>query len=165
MASPPPPGIYVPVSTFFSPSIPTSLHLPGLNLPLQSKYTLHLAGSGIRGLVIAGSTGEAVHLTRSERKTLISSTRQTLTEAGFKDYPIIAGVAGDSLEDAVGQLVEAEEAGAQWGMVLVPNYFAAAGRNENYQKGLVEWFTKVAGASPIPILMFVSPIHESLVSS
>ncbi|RPB26665.1 aldolase [Terfezia boudieri ATCC MYA-4762] len=167
MACPLPPGIYVPVPTFFSPSIPTSkpsLRLPGLNLPLQSKHTLHLARSGIRGLVLAGSTGEAVHLTRSERKSLISSTRQTLAEAGFEGYPIIAGVAVDSVEDAVGQLVEAQEAGAQWGMVLVPSYFAAAGRNGNYQKGLVEWFTRVADASPIPILIYNYPSVTNNVS-
>jgi len=164
-----PPGIYAPVPTFFSPAIATttSLGLPGLNLRLQSEHALHLARSGVRGLVLAGSTGEAVHLTRSERKTLISSTRQTLTEHGFEGYLIIAGVAGDSVEDAVGQLVEAAEAGAQWGMVLVPNYFAAAGRNGNYQEGLVKWFTTVADASPIPILMLPptpEPLHISFLA-
>ncbi|KAF8416840.1 dihydrodipicolinate synthetase family protein [Tirmania nivea] len=168
MASPPPPGIYVPAPTFFSRSIPASptaaLHLPGLNPALQAQHTLHLARSGVRGLVLAGSTGEAALLTRAERKALISTTRQTLAEAGFHGYPIIAGVAGDSAQDAVGQLVEAAEAGAQWGMVLVPNYFAAAGRNPNYQQGLVEWFSCVADASPIPILIYHYPTVSNNVS-
>lgn len=153
MALPPPPGIYVPVPTFFHPlTSPTPL---ALNLPLQAAHSLHLARSGIRGLVVAGSTGEAVHLTQSERYNLISSTREALTKGGFPEYPLIAGVASDSVQDALAELKNAKEAGAQFGMVLVPNYFASAGKNRNLQEGIIRWFKDVADKSPIPILMFV----------
>lgn len=153
MAAPPPPGIYVPVPTFFQHH-PSSL--PTLNPRAQALHTLHLARSGIKGLVLAGSTGEAVHLTRAERKSLIAATREVLTKGGYtSDYPLIAGVASDCVADAVEQLRDAREAGAQFGMVLVPCYFAGAGRNRGYQEGIREWFARVADESPIPILMYV----------
>ncbi|KAF8469497.1 hypothetical protein BDZ91DRAFT_694253 [Kalaharituber pfeilii] len=159
MESPPPPGIYVPVPTFFAPSIPTAhSSIPGVNLKLQSAHALHLARSGVKGLVLAGSTGEAVHLTRLERMTLIASTRKTLMDAGIpRDYPLIAGAASDSVEETVELLQDSADAGAQWGMVLVPNYFAGAGKGRNMQEGIVRWFKAVADASPVSILIYHYP--------
>jgi 2-keto-3-deoxy-L-rhamnonate aldolase len=96
-----------------------------------------------------GSTGEAIHLSREERFQLISGVREGLTEAGFLDYPIMAGVLTNSVDEALEWLADAKRAGAQWGLVLAPGYFGAAANQENLQ----EWYTLVADSSPIPILM------------
>jgi 2-keto-3-deoxy-L-rhamnonate aldolase len=98
-----------------------------------------------------GSTGEAIHLSRAERFELISGVRKGLTDAGFPDYPIIAGVLTNSVDDALEWLDDAMKAGAQWGLVLAPGYFGQAANQDN----LREWYTLVADASPIPILMYV----------
>jgi 2-keto-3-deoxy-L-rhamnonate aldolase len=153
-SSPPPPGIYVPVPTFFlSPSThtPTATSVaPPLDLPTQAQHAIHLAKCGIKGLVLLGSTGEAIGLTNSERTAVISHVRQELTKAGFKDYPLIAGTATQSIEETVTQLKEAKKAGAQWGLVLAPGYFAPVVS----QTGLVSWYESIAGLSPIPIMMY-----------
>lgn len=99
--------------------------------------------------MILGSTGEAVHLTNKERFDILSSQRKTLEEAGFKDYPIIAGTAAQNIEEVVEQLKSAKEAGSQWGLCLVPGYFAGA----STQEGIIRWFTAVADQSPIPVMM------------
>ena len=99
--------------------------------------------------VVLGSTGEAVHIHPRDRKTVLSSIRQGLEKEGFKDYPIVAGTATNSVEETVEQLIDAKEAGAQWGMVLAPGYNAAVAG----QEGIKLWFNAVADASPIPILM------------
>lgn len=151
--SPPPRGIYVPVPTFFTTPKPSS-EAKTLNLPLQARHTLFLASAKVAGLVLAGSTGELPHLTRKERIDLVRSTRQTLTDAGHSaSFSLIVGIACDNPNEAVAQLKEIAEAGAGWGMVLVPNYFASAGRGTNMQHGLIQWFQSVADQSPIPILM------------
>jgi dihydrodipicolinate synthase/N-acetylneuraminate lyase len=123
-----------------------------LDLETQTKHSLFLVKGGVRGLVILGSTGEAIHLTNKERNELISSQRKELDNAGFKDRPIIAGTATQNIEETLIQLEDAKKAGAEYGMVLTPGYFASAAS----QQGIAKWFEAVADKSPIPIMMYVS---------
>jgi 2-keto-3-deoxy-L-rhamnonate aldolase len=146
-SAPPPRGVYVPVPTFFTQS--TSSSTPKLDTTTQISHALQLAKSGVTGLVLLGSSGEAIHLSSTERKYLISSVAQGLMKDGYTDFPLVAGVLTNSTEDAVQQLVEAQEAGARWGMVLAPGYFGAVVK----QSEIVAWYTEVADASPIPILL------------
>lgn len=152
-AKPPPHGIYVPVPTFFVSQSASNYNssTPPLDLTTQAKHAIHLAKCGIRGLVVLGSTGEAIMITDSERKTLLKHLRVELERAGFKDYPIIAGTATQSIADTVQVLKESKEAGSQWGLVLAPGYFAPMVSKQ----GLVEWYSAIADQSPLPVMMYV----------
>lgn len=146
----PPDGIFVPSPTFYRPhSDSPDSHHPAVDVAAQTAHSVHLARSGITGLVLLGSTGEAIHLTRQERFDLISGVRKGLEDAGFQDYPIMAGVLCNSTHESLEWLEDAKKAGAQWGLVLAPGYFGPAGS----QKGLVEWYNIVADNSPLPVLM------------
>lgn len=151
VSQPPPAGVYVPVPTFFVSK--KAANYNSVSAPVdpetQAAHSLHLARSGIRGLVVLGSTGEAVHLSNKERVEVLSGVKKALDGAGFKDYPIIAGTASQNIEEVVEQLKEAKGAGAQWGLCLTPGYFAGASTEE----GIIQWFTAVADQSPIPVLM------------
>jgi len=155
VSSPPPAGVYVPVPTFFVGKSASNYNPinPPPDLKTQAAHSIHLAKSGITGLVILGSTGEAIHLTNKERFEILSSNRKELEAAGFKDYPIIAGTATQDIEGTITQLKEAKEAGAQWGLVLVPGYFSGA----STQEGIILWYKAIADASPIPILIYHYP--------
>lgn len=161
----PPEGVFVPVrefslvrtcyklqltnpATFFKAPSSSSIQAE-IDVETQVKHSVHLAKNGIRGLVLLGSTGEAIHMSRQERFDLIAGVRKGLTEAGFPDYPIMAGVLINSVDEAIEWLEDFKKAGAQWGLVLVPGYFGAAASQENLQ----EWWTLVADKSPIPILL------------
>jgi 2-keto-3-deoxy-L-rhamnonate aldolase len=149
----PPPGVFVPVPTFFKPF---SARAAGeieaaVDIETQVAHSVFLAKAGITGLVLLGSTGEAVHLSAAERKALVAGVRQGLDKAGFPDYPIQAGVLTNGIDETLEWLRDYKEAGAQWGLVLVPGYFGPAVTQENIQ----EWFTAVADKSPLPILMYV----------
>ncbi|KAI9746055.1 MAG: hypothetical protein M1818_000736 [Claussenomyces sp. TS43310] len=151
---PPPVGAYVPVPTFFTPRAKSgSSRQTAVDVATQVQHSVHLAANGIRGLVLLGSTGEAIHLSSSERRALVSGVRKGLTEAGFPDYPIMAGVLTNSVDDALEQLQDAKESGAQWGLVLVPGYFGPAVTQQNIK----EWYTEVADGSPLPVLMYHYP--------
>ena len=154
MATPPPGGVYVPVPTFFVSRKAANYNPTAapLDIPTQVAHSIHLAKSGITGLVVLGSTGEAVHLTNKERFAILSGIRKELGNAGFKDYPIIAGTAAQNIEEVVDQLKSAKDAGSQWGLCLVPGYFAGA----TTQEGIIQWFRAVADQSPIPIMMYDS---------
>jgi 2-keto-3-deoxy-L-rhamnonate aldolase len=99
--------------------------------------------------VLLGSTGEAVHLSDHERSQIISSLRHALNDAGYKDYPLVAGTATQNVAQTVALLRDARDAGAQWGMVLAPGYFATVVS----QDGIAAWFEAVADQSVLPILV------------
>ncbi|KAI1121379.1 dihydrodipicolinate synthase [Nemania abortiva] len=155
MVAIPPLGIYVPVPTFFvgkQAATYNAIAAP-LDIDTQIAHSLYLARAGIKGLVILGSTGEAVHLTNKERFEVLSGVRAAFEAAGFKEYPILAGTATQNIEETVDQLRAAKDAGAQWGMCLAPGYFAGA----STQEGIIRWFTAVADQSPIPVLIYHYP--------
>ena len=114
-AAVPPDGVFVPVPTFFKPASKSSLQ-PAIDVETQVAHSVHLAKCGITGLVLLGSTGEAIHLSRTERYELVAGVRRGLEEAGFKDYPIMAGVLINSLDEALEWLGDFQKAGAQWGI-------------------------------------------------
>ena len=156
----PPKGIFVPSPTFFralsSPATTSSStpYQPAVDIETQVSHSIYLARAGITGLVLLGSTGEATHLSAAERSALVSAVRSGLTDAGFPDYPLMAGVlTSGGIEETLQWLEDYAKAGAQWGLVLAPGYFGAAVG----QEGLVEWYTAVAERSPIPVLVYNYP--------
>lgn len=139
----------MPVPTFFQDKAEAGSLQPAVDLATQVAHSIHLAESGITGLVLLGSTGEAIHMSRMERTSLIAAVRQGLDEAGYENYPIMAGVLVNSIDETLEWLRDAKVAGAQWGLVLAPGYFGAAASQDN----LVEWFSIVANNSAVPILL------------
>ncbi|KAH8148256.1 uncharacterized protein LAJ45_07708 [Morchella importuna] len=146
MPSIPTPGVWVPVPTFFTPA-------GALDTATQAAHSLHLARNGIAGIVLLGSTGEAVHLSRAERSEMISAVRAALNKNGFEGYPLMAGTMAGTVDETVELLVEAGEAGAQFGLVLAPGYFAGQVSQANVEA----WYSAVADASPLPILIYHYP--------
>jgi len=158
----PPDGVYVPAPTFFKERPEPPALQPAVDVDTQIAHSVHLAKSGVTGLVLLGSTGEAVHMSAPERFDLIAGVRRGLDAAGFPDYPIMAGVLVNSIDETLEWLRESHKAGAQWGLVLAPGYFGAAASQEN----IAEWYTIVADQSPIPILIYNYPgVTNNLVVS
>ncbi|PSR84022.1 hypothetical protein BD289DRAFT_474522 [Coniella lustricola] len=152
-ASIPPTGVYVPVPTFFqSPSSSPGLQ-PAINVKAQVEHSIFLAKNGIRGLVLMGSTGVAVHLSKAERYEMVAGVREGLNNAGFEQYPIMAGVLTNGIDETLEWLADYKEAGAQWGLVLAPGYFGSSSNQENIKA----WYTVIADNSPIPILIYNYP--------
>ena len=149
MTSSPPTGVFVPVPTFFKPQSECSSLQPDVDVQAQIDHSVFLAKNGVRGLVLLGSTGEAIHMSRQERIDLVSGVRKGLDKAGFKDYPIMAGTLINSVDETLEWLEDFKNAGAQWGLVLAPGYFGAAAS----QEGIREWYTIVADKSSLPVLM------------
>ncbi|PNS17337.1 L-threo-3-deoxy-hexylosonate aldolase [Sphaceloma murrayae] len=151
----PPSGIYVPVPTFFARTSASDYNAtsPPLDLETQTAHSLFLLRGGVRGLVILGSTGEAIHITPSERSSLLSSQRSELDKAGFSDRPIIAGTATQNILETIAQIAADKEAGAEYAMVLSPGYFASAAS----QEGIAKWFEAVADEAVLPVMIYHYP--------
>ena len=102
--------------------------------------------------LLAGSMGEAHHLSHSERVTLIKAARQALDEAGLTTVPIIAGTGAGSTRETIELCKEAAEAGADYCIVIASGYFA--GVLANNRKALKAFWTEVAAKSPIPVIIY-----------
>lgn len=83
----------------------------------------------------------------------MSGVRKELEEQGFKNYPLLAGTASQSIAETLQHLQESKEAGADYGLCLAPGYFAGAVS----QDGICKWFEAVAGRSLLPILVYHYP--------
>lgn len=117
MASPAPPrGVYAPILTFFHED-------ESLDLEAFRVHVTRLAEAGVAGLVVQGSNGEAVHLLHHERKELISATAAVLKEKGKPGAVVIAGCGAQSTRETIQLCQEAQEAGADYALVLSPSYW------------------------------------------
>lgn len=119
MPSAPPRGVYAPVTVFFHED--SSLDTAALRT-----HIIRLGKSGLKGLVISGSNGEAVHLSRQERIDVIRLARATLDGEGLESTTIIAGCGTHSTKETVQLCKDAAGAGAAIALVLPPNYWAGA---------------------------------------
>ena len=112
---------------------------------------MFLAKAGIKPL-LAGSMGEGLHLSHSERIDLIRAAREALDDAGFTGVPVIIGTGAGSTRETIQLSKEAAEAGADYVIVITPGYFA--GVLAGNKKALKAFFTEVAEKSPVPVIVY-----------
>ncbi|KAL6792565.1 hypothetical protein GGI42DRAFT_346331 [Trichoderma sp. SZMC 28013] len=143
-----PPGIHVPSLTWFGND-----HSQEIDWNLQERHLNFVITSGLHGVVIAGTNGEAVTLTQDEKIKLITTTRRIATQAGRPDITITVGCSGQCTRDVIAETKAAKEAGADFALVLVPSYFHFAMNKDS----IVAFFEEAADASPLPILIYNYP--------
>ncbi|KAJ5208975.1 hypothetical protein N7449_003354 [Penicillium cf. viridicatum] len=142
------PGVYAPTMTFFD------AQTEELDIASIRRHAVRLAKAGLVGLVTMGSNGEAVHLSREERKTVTRETRSALDEAGFSNVPVIAGASENSIRGTIDLCKEVAASGGEYVLIVPPSYYRAAVGND---ETLYEYFTAVADGSPVPIILYNYP--------
>ena len=140
-------GISVPAVAFFHPDT------EDVDVETVEKHVVRLARAGVSSITTQGSNGEAVHLSRSERNLITSTTRKALDDAGFNHVPIIVGCGSQSTRETIELCYEALAAGGDYALVLPPSYYKAS----YTQQSFIDYFEDVASASPIPILIYNYP--------
>lgn len=108
----------------------------------------HLA-AGLRGVLVAGSTGEAALLDEDERARLIQVARAELPAGAV----LLAGTGAESTRAVIARNLVAAERGADAVLVVAPHYYGAAMTNE----ALLEHYTRVADESPVPVMIYTIP--------
>ena len=102
---------------------------------------------GSNGLVIAGTTGEAATLTRSEHIELIGRA----VEIADGRLPIIAGTGSNSTAQTIDLSCAVADTGINAYLVVVPYY------NKPVQEGIYQHFMAVADAVEKPVMMYNVP--------
>ncbi|KAI8957154.1 dihydrodipicolinate synthase [Daldinia sp. FL1419] len=143
------PGVYVPTLCFFDPET------EDVDINTIARHAVRLAEAGVAGLATQGSNGEAVHLTHAERQLVTLATRKALNDAGFSHIPVIVGCGAQSTRETIQYCREAWEAGGDYALVLPPSYYAPLFAPSS--RTIEQYFTTVADASPIPLIIYNFP--------
>lgn len=89
-----------------------------LDAAATAEHAARLVTLGVRGVIVAGSTGEAAALEPDERRRLIEATR--LTIPATSGVPIVAGTGAPSRRQAAELTRQARDAGADAVIALSP---------------------------------------------
>lgn len=107
----------------------------------------HVIEGGVEYLVVLGTTAESATLSQDEKELVISTIVQT--NAGR--LPLVLGVGGNNTLKVVEELKTRDFSPFQAILSVSPYY------NKPTQEGIYQHFKMVAGASPIPVIVYNVP--------
>ncbi|GAN05093.1 dihydrodipicolinate synthetase [Mucor ambiguus] len=138
-------GVFVPVPTFFKEN-------EDLDLEAFDKHIEYLSNSGIAGIVVLGSMGEAVNLSDEERVQVIQQCSDSVQKYN-RTLKIIAGTSSQSARNTITYTKQAAEAGAGFVLVLPPSFYKGSMDHD----ALYQFYTTVADHSPLPVVIYNYP--------
>lgn len=144
-ATPLPEGVYCPVLTLYK-----NTRLQEIDLDTMYLHCQYLVRTGQHGLVYLGTNGELALLDREERKQIVAMARKAVTDLGLPNYPLVAGISAQGTKETIACAREAKEAGASFGLLLPPSYWA---KNVS-EPAMLQYFRDVADESPLPIVIY-----------
>uniref|UniRef100_A0A8C6JCG8 4-hydroxy-2-oxoglutarate aldolase, mitochondrial n=2 Tax=Melopsittacus undulatus TaxID=13146 RepID=A0A8C6JCG8_MELUD len=140
-------GIFPPLATPFSPMQEVDYG--------RLEGNVHRYGSiPFRGLVVLGSNGEYPYLAPQERLEVVSCVRRALP----RDRLLLAGSGCESTQATIQMTLSMAEAGADVALVVTPCYY----RGAMTSAALVQHYTEVADASPIPVVLYSVPANTGM---
>ncbi len=118
-----------------------------IDVQALEKITEHCIQGGIDYLVVLGTTGESVTLSREE-KTLVM---RTVAKVNVGRVPLVVGIGGNNTQALIEEL-ELSELDEFDAILSVSPYY-----NRPTQEGIYQHFKAFAKASPLPIIMYNVP--------
>ncbi|MBB3122700.1 4-hydroxy-tetrahydrodipicolinate synthase [Mesoflavibacter sabulilitoris] len=103
--------------------------------------------NGTNYIVISGTTGESVTITKQEKKEII----KTVKEANANRLPLVLGIGGNNTA-AVIEEINATDLSDFAGILSVSPYYS-----KPTQEGMYQHFKAIAEACPIPIILYNVP--------
>ena len=128
------------------PPIPTPFRDGALDTAALAANCERWMATGLRGLVVLGSNGEAPLLDDDESDRVIAAARERVPAGRL----LIAGVARESTVGTVRAASRAAALGADAVLVRTPSFFRTLLTGE----ALARHYTAVADAAPVPVLLY-----------
>ena len=135
-------GIFPPITTPFYPDGKLYFRKLEHNVARYSK-------TPVSGIVVLGSTGEAVLLSDEERREVLKCAR----EAAGANKVLIAGTGCESADETLRLTEYAAELGYDIAMVRTPSYYRAQTTTEH----MVAFYRFISDRSPLPVLIYNMP--------
>lgn len=137
-------GIWVPMVTPFVDG--------KIDLDAAQRLAQHLQWSGVDGLVVSATTGEAATLNGSEQHRLLAA----VLEAVGSQCPVVFGVSGNNTAELASSVKLLEPYGIEGILMSAPYYVRPS------QDGIRHHFETVAAHTPHPILIYNIPYRTGV---
>ena len=132
----------------YAPALPTPFDDAGeLDRAALERLCNRQIEEGASALIVCGTTGEAPTLSRAEHDTIV----RVAVAASNGRIPVIAGAGSNSTSQAIELAKDAEAAGADAVLSVVPYY------NKPTQSGMYAHFRAIAEATGLPIILHDVP--------
>lgn len=105
--------------------------------------------AGVDGVLVLGSTGEAVHLEDGESEEIVAAAREAVPAGTL----LLAGTGRATTAATIRFTARAAAAGADLALVLTPHYY----KLEMTSDALERYYRAVADAAPLPVLLYSMP--------
>jgi len=129
-------------------AIVTPFHKYGtIDFNSLKKLIEHLITNNVNYLVVMGTTGESVVLSKDEKNALINF----VVEEVDKRVPIVLGIGGNYTQLVKDTILSTNLEGIDAILSVSPYY------NKPQQKGIYLHYKEIAGASPLPIILYNVP--------
>ena len=135
-------GIFPPITTPFYPDGNVYFKKLESNVERYSR-------TPCAGIVVLGSTGEAILLSDQERREVLKSAR----EAAAPNKVLIAGTGIESAIDTLRLTEYAAELGYDVAMVRTPHYY----KKQMQPANILAFYRTVADRSPLPVIIYNFP--------
>jgi 1-pyrroline-4-hydroxy-2-carboxylate deaminase len=123
-----------------------------LDLPMFEKNLNAQLQSGIHGVIIGGSLGEASTLTTNEKETLVKVALEKVADK----IPVVLNIAESATIDALLQVKFARQWNVQGLMLLPPMRYKSDDRET------VEYFKTIANSTDLPIMIYNNPVDYKI---
>src|SRR6195256_300372 len=132
----------------YAPALPTPFGDSGdLDVAVLERLCRRQLEEGATALVVCGTTGEAPTLSRAEHHTIVS----VAAGVAQRQIPVIASAGSNSTRQAVELASDAEVAGADAILSIVPYY------NKPTQAGMYAHFRTIAESTGLPVILYDVP--------
>ena len=111
------------------------------------KLVQHVISGGVNYLVVLGTTGESVTLSKEEKKKVVAKV--IAVNAGR--LPVVLGLGGNHTAELLSELQHADLTGIDALLSVSPAY------NRPSQEGIYQHYAALAQKSPLPILLYNVP--------
>jgi 4-hydroxy-tetrahydrodipicolinate synthase len=138
-------GVFPALTTKFTQNDTLDLDLFGKNLELQIQ-------SGVQGIVLGGTLGEASVLELAEKEALVKYTLEKVAQK----IPVILNIAEGSTKEAIRQANYAKDWGADGLMVLPPM------RYKSDHLETITYFQTIAESTDLPIMIYNNPVDYKI---
>lgn len=113
------------------------------------RLTEHLIAGGVHALFVLGTTGEAQSLSYRLRYDFVT----LVCRQAAGRLPVLVGVTDTAFDESIRLAEHAAQCGAA-GVVAAPPYYFAPSQQE-----LIEYYTALADALPLPLYLYNMPSH------
>ncbi|HAT4913843.1 TPA: 4-hydroxy-tetrahydrodipicolinate synthase [Serratia marcescens] len=124
----------------------TPFNHDAVDLPAVKRLARHLLDAGIEGLVVCGSTGEAAALSKEEQLAVLDAVLDVAPA-----HQVVMGLSGNNMVATL-QMQQAIQLRDIAGVLIPAPYYIRPS-----QCGLIDYFTQLADASTVPVILYNIP--------